>query len=127
MQSVPLWLWKVISILGGSLIAIGIAAGYVDVATRFEFDFISRNFGIFILAILVGVGLAFGGLIGWAKRLKREARVRAAGLVFAAPWIAGLLGYPIAGNNIHGPAALLLLVIIPATILALVLLIMAGY
>jgi len=127
MQPLPLWLWKVISILGGSLIAIGIAAGSVDVATRFEFDFISRDFGIFILAILVGVVLAFVGLIGWAKRLKRGARARTAGLVFAAPWIGGPLGYPIAGNDLHGPAALLLLVIIPAAILALVLLIMAGY
>ena len=126
MPSVPLWLWKTTSILGMSFIAIAIAAGYVDVATRFEFDFISRDFGAFILATLVGIVLAFVGLIGWAKRLNRGARCRTAGLVFAAPWIARLLGYPIAGNNIHGPAALLLLLVIPATILALVLL-RAGY
>lgn len=69
MPSVPLWLWKVISVLGVSFIAIGIAAGYVDVATRFEFDFISRDFGIFILAILVGIVLAFVGPIGWARTL----------------------------------------------------------
>jgi hypothetical protein len=38
-----------------------------------------------------------------------------------------LLGYPIEGFNIHGPSALLLVMIIPASILALVLVIMAGY
>jgi hypothetical protein len=49
-----------------------------------------------------------------------------AGLVFVAPWIAGLLGYPIAGHNIHGPGALVMLLIIPASVLAIVLLFMAG-
>jgi hypothetical protein len=126
-QSVPRSLWKICSILGVGLIATGITAGYVDIATNFGFDFISRHFGMFILAILVGVVLAFVGLIGWAKQQKSGARVRLAGLVFAAPWIAGMIGYPIAGDNIHGPAALLLLVMVPAAILAVVLLIMAGY
>jgi hypothetical protein len=42
-------------------------------------------------------------------------------MVFASPWIVGILGYPIDGFNIHGPSALLLLLIVPASILALVL------
>jgi len=124
-QSASPLLWKIGSISGISLIAVGIAAAYVDIAT--QFDFFSSRFEAFILAILVGVVMAFVGLIGWAKHLKPGARVRLAGFVFAAPWIAGLLGYPIAGTNIHGRAALLIFVMIPAAILALVLLIMAGY
>jgi hypothetical protein len=126
-QPVALLLWKVGSIFGVSLIAIGVAAGYVDVATHFRFQFLSDDSGTFILAILVGLLLVFVGLIGWAKHLKPGTRARRAGIVFAAPWIALLVGYPIAGNNIHGPGAILLVMIIPATILAVVLLIMANF
>jgi hypothetical protein len=49
-----------------------------------------------------------------------------AGLVFSSPWVGLLLGHPIAGDNIHGPGALVMVLIIPASVLALVLLIMAG-
>ena len=120
-------LWKAGSIVGICLIAIGIGAGYVDIATHFNFQFLSDHFDIFLFAILAGTLSAFICLIGWARHLKRLARARLAGIVFAAPWLAGLLGYPIAGNNIHGPAALVMLLIVPASILALTLLIMAGY
>jgi len=126
-QPVSLLPWKVASIFGASLIAVGVTAGYVDVATHFEFPFLSNDFEAFIVAMLVGVFLVFVGVIGWAKHLKPRARARFAGIVFAAPWIALLVGYPIAGNNIHGPGAILLVMIVPATILALVLLIMAGF
>ena len=46
--------------------------------------------------------------------------------VFTAPWAALLLGYPIVGTNIHGPAAPVMMLIVPATILAVVLLIMTA-
>jgi hypothetical protein len=45
-----------------------------------------------------------------------------AGLVFAFPWIAVLLGYPIDGINVHGAAPLVLMLIAPASILSIVLL-----
>jgi hypothetical protein len=47
-----------------------------------------------------------------------------AAFVFAAPWMVCLLGYPIAGFNVHGPAPLVLFLVIPASILAVVLLLM---
>ena len=64
------------------------------------------------------------GLIGWARHLDRPARVQAAGAVFAFPWVAVLLGYPIDGINVHGAAPIVLMLVLPATILSVVLLLM---
>jgi len=68
------------------------------------------------------VAVSSVGLIGWTRRLAPRAQVRMAVLVFVTPWIAAGL---FARNDIHGPGALILVLIIPATILALVLLLMA--
>jgi hypothetical protein len=111
------------SIVGICLIVIAITAGYVDVGTHFRYEFVSDHFDIFLIAGLIGVAASSVGLIGWAKLLKRGARVRMACLVFVLPCIAAGL---FAGNNIHGPGALILVLIIPASILVLVLLLMAG-
>jgi len=119
--------WKPVAFVGICLIAIGVGAGYVDVATSFRFPFLSDHFDIFLLALLIGIVSAFAGLVGWARHWKRGTRARAAGIVFRSPLLAVLLGYPAAGDNIHGPAGLLLLMMIPASILALVLLLMSGY
>jgi hypothetical protein len=124
-RSTSLAVWKTVSLLGIALIAIGILAGYIDVATHFRFEFISDDFDIVILALLIGVLLSFVGLIGWAAQPGVRRRGSTAGLVLIAPWIVLMLGSPIGGTNIHGPAALVMLLILPATILALVLAIMA--
>ncbi len=100
----------------------GAAAEYVDVATHFKFEFISDDYEFFGLALLLGVFLSFAGLIGWARHLDRPARVKAAGAVFAFPWVAVLLGYPINGINVHGAAPIVLMLVLPATILSVVLL-----
>jgi hypothetical protein len=115
-------IWRVVAIAGIGFVTIGAAAGYVDIATRFRFEFISDDFEIFILALLVGTLISFIGLTGWARYLDRQSRVRMAGLVFAFPWIAVLLGYPIDGINVHGAAPLVLMLVAPASILSLVLL-----
>jgi hypothetical protein len=66
-------------------------------------------------------------MVGWARQFRKTTRSRAAGIVFISPWIAGLLGYPIDGFNVHGPSALFIFLIVPvASILALVLRIMAD-
>jgi hypothetical protein len=49
-----------------------------------------------------------------------------AGLVFIGPWAALLIGSPIGGMNIHGPAAIAMVLTIPSTVLAVILLIMAA-
>jgi hypothetical protein len=105
---------------------LGIVGGYVDVATRFKFDFLTTHFGLFLAALALGVVIWSIGLVGWARRISRGSRVQMAGLVFVSPWIAGLLGYPIAGDNVHGPAVFVMVLIIPASLLAVVLLIMAA-
>jgi hypothetical protein len=125
-RSTSLATWKAVAILGMGLIAMGILAGYLDVATHFRFEFISDDFDSFILAMAIGVILSFIGLIGWAAQPGTQRRGLMAGLVFIAPWIVLLLGWPIGGNNIHGPAALVMLLILPASILAFVLAIMAA-
>ena len=116
--------WKVTASVGVALVVTGAAAEYVDVATHFKFEFISDDYEFFGLALLVGVFLSFAGLIGWARHLDRPARVKAAGAVFAFPWVAVLLGYPIDGINVHGAAPIVLMLVIPATILSVVLLLM---
>lgn len=118
--------WKSVALVGIGLIAIGILAGYIDVGTNFRFEFISDRFDFFILALAIGVILTFIGLVGWAAQPGKRRRGLVAGLVFIAPWIVLLLGSSIGGTNIHGPAALVMLLIIPASILALVLSIMAA-
>jgi hypothetical protein len=45
--------------------------------------------------------------------------------VFLAPWAILLLGYPIEGVNIHGYSAFAIMLIFPATLLSVVLGIMA--
>ena len=121
-SSLPIAVWRATSILGICLIVIAIAVGYVDVATHFKFEFLSHDFDILLIAALIGVVASFVGLIAWARRLEPKARVRMAVLVFVSPWSAGLAGYALPGNDVHGPGILVPLLILPASILALALL-----
>ena len=120
-------LWTVGIIIGIILIVTGVGAGYVDVATDFKFDFLSRHFGWFILALLLGIVLSFGAVIGWAKQFAAGTRRRTAGVVFVAPVVAALALNSVQGFNVHGPSVFLFYLVMPAAwLLALVLLIMAG-
>jgi hypothetical protein len=113
--------------VGIGLTAIGLGAGYFDVATHFRFAFLSDHFDVFVVALLLGILSSFVFMIGWARRFKKKTLARAAGVVLISPWIAGLLGYPIDSFNVHGPSALLYFLVVPAaSILALVLRIMAD-
>ena len=113
--------------MGTGLVAVGLGAGYFDEATHFKFEFLSDHFDIFLVALLLGTLLSFVFTIIWARSLTKSARARAAGLVFIAPWIFGLLSYPVEGFNVHGPSALLWFLVMPAaSILALVLRAMAD-
>jgi hypothetical protein len=125
-QPVAHRLWKAIAIAGTCLLAVGIGAGYLDDLTHYEFEFISNHYDDIIGPIgFIGLLLAFVGCIGWATYLGRQNRRRMALTVFIAPWAILLLGYPISGINIHGYSALVMLLIFPATLLGIVLGIMA--
>src|SRR5579875_2509258 len=87
-SSAALKIWKAASLVGTGLLAIGTAAGYVDIATGFAFPFISNRSEIFLLSIAVGLLVSFISLIGWAKHLPRAGRIRLAAVVFVAPWLA---------------------------------------
>jgi hypothetical protein len=112
---------------GASLVALGVVAGYVDIASKFDLAFIDDYYDFFALIALIGLVLVFVGCIGWARFCDKQHRALMALSVFTAPWAALLLGYPIAGTNIHGPAAPVMMLIVPATILAVVLLIMNAF
>lgn len=118
--------WRSIALVGVALVVTGAAAEYVDVATHFRFEFISDDYEIFGLALLLGVLLSFAGLIGWGRDLDRPARMKTAALVFAFPWVAVLVGYPIDGLNVHGAAPMVLMLIVPATVLSIILLLMGD-
>lgn len=120
--------WTVGILVGVFLTVIGVGAGYVDVATHFRFDFLTTYFGWFIAALLVGIVLSFVAIIGWAKQFPDGTRRRkAAGIVFAAPWVVALAASSVEGFNVHGPSVFLFFLVMPVSwLLALVLVIMAG-
>ena len=124
-RSRSLTVWKTVSLSGVALIAVGVLAGYIDVATHFTFEFISDDFDCFMLAFLIGTVLTFVGFIGWSAQPEARGSGLKAALILVAPWMVLLLGSPVGGTNIHGPAALVMLLIVPATVLALVLAILA--
>jgi hypothetical protein len=100
---------------------------YTDVAVRFRFDFIEHHYDEFGMSILIGVVCCFAGCIGWARLCNRRHRAMMAVAVFIAPFVGLLLGSPIGGMNIHGPSAITMMLTLPATVLAVILLIMAGF
>ena len=108
------------------MIAIGTSAFYVDVAARFQIDFIEQHYGEFGIGILIGLILAFVGCIGWARCCTKQQRASMAAIVFITPLVALLVGSPVDGINIHGPSAITMMLIIPATLLAAILLVMAA-
>jgi hypothetical protein len=126
-QTSAVRLWQLVSLAGVFLTALGTAAFYVDIAAHFRFDFIEDHYDAFGMSILIGIVIAFVGFIGWARLCDRQRRVVMAALVFIAPFAALLLGSPIGGTNIHGPSAISMMLTIPATILAVILLIMAAF
>jgi hypothetical protein len=105
---------------------VGIGAGFLVDCAHFDSEFIDNDFDVFASAGLVGVILCFIGLIGWCRRLARERRVLMALSVFIAPWIVLLLSYLTVGVHLHGSAAPVIMLIFPATILAVILLIVPS-
>jgi hypothetical protein len=76
------------------------------------------------MGAVLGIPVAFIGLIGWAKHLGKKERVQMAAAVFFAPWLLLLPGYLIDGMNLHGSAGPVIFLMLIAAILAVVLLIM---
>jgi hypothetical protein len=124
-RSTSRW-WRLTAFLGLTLIAVGVFAFYLDVAVHFRYEFIEDHYDAFGTSILIGVVFAFIGCIGWARLCGKHRRSLIAGLVFIGPWAALLIGSPIGGMNIHGPAAIAMMLTIPSTVLAVILLIMAA-
>jgi hypothetical protein len=119
--------WKAGALVGVCLTVIGVSAGYVDVATRFRFSFLSENFGFFIGTLFAGLLLAFVATIGWARRLSRSGRLRTAGLVLVLPWLGVLLAEQVEHFNVHGPSVFLYYLVLPVTsLLAIVLFFISG-
>ncbi len=105
---------------------IGVGAGYADDLTHLGLDFISHYYEyVFGPMVLVGLFFAFIGCVGWAAHISRRSVKHMAWTVFLAPWVVLLLGYPIEGFNPHGYSAIVMLLILPATLLSIVLGIMA--
>lgn len=119
--------WRLIALAGVLLIALGTAAFYIDVAANFRYDFIEHHYEEFGISILIGIVFAFTGCIGWARSCSRQQRSKMAAVVFIAPFAALLLGSPIGGMNIHGPSAITMMLTAPATVLAVILSIMAAF
>ena len=119
--------WRFITLAGALLVSLGTAAFYVDDAAHFGFDFIEHHYDEFGIGILIGVVFSFAGCIGWARLCSSQHRAKMATIVFIAPFMGLMLGSPIGGMNIHGPSAITMMLTIPATVLAVILSIMAAF
>jgi hypothetical protein len=84
-------------------------------------------FGYIFIIGLVGVVGCFVSCIGWAKHLDRSGRARIGWAVFAAPWILLTPGMLTGRINVHGLLMTLTFLIPLATVLAVVLWIMAAH
>jgi|GEM_PF-3823395 len=118
--------WRLVTLLGTIITTFGVAAFYVDFAAHFKFDIIEQNYTVFGVCILLGTVIVFVGCIGWAKLCNSKYRVIMAAAVFAAPFFVLLIGSPVDGINIHGPSAITMMLVLPFSALALILLIMAA-
>ena len=110
---------KVVTTLGLICVVIGVGWGFVDVATHFEYSFLSRNAELFILTLLIGIVLSFVGTIWWARRLARRRRLGLAGAL-----LLGSLAIFAVPVNVHGPTMFLVPVVFAVWILALILALM---
>ncbi|HZP05075.1 MAG TPA: hypothetical protein VFB43_09255 [Terracidiphilus sp.] len=118
--------WKILVILGISGTSIGLGALGFDFATIGQFAFISDNYEVSLLAILVGAGLLLVSLIGWAACLGRIGRTRIAFFTLTVPLGVILIGYALGGTNVHGPFYYFLLPMVPLILVGLVVAIMAA-
>jgi hypothetical protein len=116
-------IWRIVTLIGAGLLALAIAS-YLDVLTRFRFEFIEYHFEAVGYIGLSGLVLLFVGCICRARYLDKQQCLRMAAVVFFSPWAIAFISYLVDGLNVHGSAALMFL-IFPATLLALVLLLMA--
>ena len=116
--------WKITAFCGIFLVTIGTAYFFFDEATTDSFG--NNLLEIFGTGAVLGVPVAFIGLIGWAKQLGRKGRIQMAASAFFAPWLLLFPGYLIDGMNFHGSAVPVIFLMFIAAILAVVLLIMSA-
>ncbi len=108
------------------LIAVGLAAFYLDVAVDFRFEFIEQHYEAFGVCILLGVVATYIGCIAWARTCDRRGRAVMAVTVLSTPLVALLIGSCVDGLNMHGPSGITAMLIPAASVLALILFIMAA-
>jgi hypothetical protein len=116
--------WKATALFGIFLITIGTGYFFFDEATTDWYG--SSLLDIFGMGAVIGVPIAFIGLIGWAKQLGKKERIQMAATVFFSPLLLIVASYLIDGINIHGSAGPVMCLILLGTMLAVVLLIMAA-
>ncbi len=114
-------IWKSTALLGLVALLVGIGAFFLDLASRFRFDFIEDHYDAFALAAIFRVLTASIGLIGWAGRLRKTQRNSLLGVVIAFPVAVALVGYLIDGLNVHGTAGAVLCLFFASIILGIVL------
>jgi hypothetical protein len=124
MSERSLSIWRTTALFGIFLIAIGMACFFFDEVTNDWYG--SSLLNIFGMGAVLGIPVAFIGLIGWAKQLGSQKRRKMAALVFFAPWLLIVIGLFVDGMNIHGSAGPVIGLVLLGTILAVVLLIMAA-
>ena len=111
------------------MIVVWAASAYIYDLSRVGADIIDNYFDyfnyVFIIG-LVGVVGSFVGCIGCAKHLDRSGRARIGWVVFAAPWILLAPGMLTGRINVHGSMMTLIFLVPLATVLAVVLWIMAA-
>jgi hypothetical protein len=119
-------IWKVLTIAASCVVAVGLGAVGVDFATIGRFELISRNFGVILVAILAGATALLVALIGWATVLGKVGRIRIAFFAFLLSFGVILIGFLLAGTNVHGLFFLFVLSMSPIILAGFVAAIMAA-
>jgi hypothetical protein len=114
---------KAITAFGIFCVVVGLALGFIAFDTSFDFAFLTRYADDFVIPLLVGVLLSFGGTVAWARHLDRRAKLKIAAWIF----VMSIVPLPFIPNNVHGPGmTVIVFVLLPVWILSVVLVVMVA-
>jgi hypothetical protein len=120
--------WGSVSILGISLMAVGLAAFAIDFMTRGHYSqYLGDNYELLFGIILAGLISLIVGFVGLASNLGRRGRASLGIKVLFLPIVVCVLAGILGGTNVHGTYFIFVLAMLPISLLGLILLVVAGF
>jgi hypothetical protein len=114
---------KAITAFGMLCVVVGLALGFIASDTSSDFDFLTHYAYDFLIPLLAGVLLSFGGTVAWARHLDRRRKLKLAAWIFVLSFVP----VPFIPKNVHGPGMIVIVfAVLPAWILSIVLVVMVA-